>query len=90
MKNSDGYGFYVTDNYELIDFNDTNFVKGTDNYYTITLNETVEFVNNMSGETEKISLSSFEEKNDNEFINNEYIYDFEFNDGEVSKVTFGK
>ena len=90
LKNSNGYGFYVTDKHELIDFNDTNFVKGTDNYYTITLNETVEFINNMSGEAEKVSVSSFITNNDHDFINNGYIYDFEFNNGEISKVTFNK
>ena len=90
LKNSNGYGFYVTDKHELVDFNDTNFVKATDNYYTITLNETVEFINNMSGETEKISVSSFITNNDYNFINNGYSYDFEFNNGDVSKVTFNK
>lgn len=90
LKNSNGYGFYVTDNYELVDFNDTNFVKGTDEYYMITLNKTVEFINNMSGEAEKVSLSSFETFNDYDFINNGYIYDFEFNNGKVSKITFNK
>lgn len=90
LKNSNGYGFYVTDKHELIDFNDSNFVKGTDNYYMITLKETVKFINNMSGEAEKVSVSSFVTNNDYDFINNGYVYDFEFNNGEVSKVTFSR
>ena len=90
LKNSNGYGFYVTENYKLIDFNNTNFVKGTDNYYTITIKENVELINNISGVKEKVSETSFVISKNYNFINIDYIYDFEFNNGEVSKIRLNK
>ncbi len=88
LKNSNGYGFYVTDSCELVDFNDTNFVKGTDKYYTVTLNSNVK-LESPDGTEETLTASSIQTMSDNEYINTQNIYTLNFSNGSVSKVIYG-
>lgn len=88
LKNSNGYGFYVTDSYELVNFNDTKFLKGTDKYYTITLDKNVK-LKLPDGTEETIKASSFETINDNDYINTGAIYDFKFGNEKVLQIIYG-
>lgn len=88
LKNSNGYGFYVTDNYELVNFNNTSFVKGTDKYYSLTLDNNVKL--KFPDDTEElITPSSIETISNYNFINLSAFYNFEFTNGKVSKIIIG-
>ena len=77
LRNSNNYGFYVTDSYELVNFSDTSFVQGTDEYYTVTLDDTVKLKLPDDSE-ETINTTTLETIEDNNFINLGVMYDFEF------------
>ena len=87
MRNSNNYGFYVTDSYELVNFSDTSFVQGTDEYYTVTLDDTVKL--KLPDDTEEtINTTTLETIEDNNFINLGVMYDFEFDNGKLSKIIY--
>ena len=87
LRNSNNYGFYVTDSYELVNFSDTSFVQGTDEYYTVTLDDTVKLKLPDDSE-ETINTTTLETIEDNNFINLGVMYDFEFDNGKLSKIIY--
>ena len=87
LRNSNNYGFYVTDSYELVNFSDTSFVQGTDEYYTVTLDDTVKLKLPDDSE-ETINTTTLEMIKDNNFINLGVMYDFEFDNGRLSKIIY--
>ena len=87
LRNSNNYGFYVTDSYELVNFSDTSFVQGTDEYYTVTLDDTVKLKLPDDSE-ETINTTTLEMIKDNNFINLGVMYDFEFDNGKLSRIIY--
>lgn len=51
------------------------------------MQKSVELVNDISGKTEKVSVSSFETNKNYDFINNGNTYKFNFDNGKISKIT---
>jgi len=91
LKNSNGYGFYVTDDNKLVNFNNSSFVKGTDKYYECIVDDTVKL--RMPDETEaniKINSFSLAVAENYNFMNINDIYAFEFKNGKVSKIIYLK
>lgn len=67
--------------------NDTSFVQGTDEYYTVTLDDTVKLKLPDDSE-ETINTTTLEMIEDNNFINLGVMYDFEFDNGKLSKIIY--
>ena len=88
LVDSDGIGFAVSSNspHELFNHNDMGFYKGTSDYYTITVDDTIEIESIDFGTKTTVGELDNRIENDTPYKNNCEIYKFIFENGKVSKI----